>query len=252
MQDSQITLHDLGRKSSDTDHEIYSYKEIVTNPDKYHLPNNFVAEAVGQVCAAHSPEEVWPIEKCDSNYGIAGMSTSGRTFNLQKLGALLRLADELDNSFLRVNEIPGQEDSPRQIIRDVNPIHEKGIIEIQAEPSTWEQWSQLHSIRNYCQKRLSEIEEYLEKIGLNYYQIWLQPGEFYEPLSQESDLVIYYDLVEAVALLAENHYSKVDILEKINGSEISVLCTDKRLGCSIRTAILVRDCLTILKQQLSV
>lgn len=239
-----VYLHDIGRKSSDTDHEIYSYKEIVTNPDKYHLPNNFVAEAVGQVCAAHSPEEVWPIEKCDSNYGIAGMSTSGRTFNLQKLGALLRLADELDNSFLRVNEIPGQENSPRQIIRDVNPIHEKGIIEIQAEPSTWEQWSQLHSIRNYCQKRLSEIEEYLEKIGLNYYQIWLQPGEFYEPLSQESDLVIYYDLVEAVALLAENHYSKVDILEKINGSEISVLCTDKRLGCSIRTAILVRDCLT--------
>ena len=239
-----VYLHDIGRKVSDSEHEIYSYKEIVNNPDKYHLPNIFVAEAIGQVCAAHSPEEVWPIVKCDRAYGIAGMSSSGRPFNLQKLGALLRLGDELDNSFLRVNEIPGQESSPRKIIRDVNPIQEKGIIEIQAKPSTWEQWSQLQSIRNYCQKRLSEIEDYLEQIGLNYYQIWLQPSQFYEPLSQENDLVVYYDLVEAVGLLAENHYSKVDLLVKINDSEISVLCTDKRLGNTTRTAILVRDCLT--------
>lgn len=233
-------LHDIGRKADNEDHELASYYEIKNNYLKYRMPNQFVAEAVAQVCAAHAPESKWPISKCDNRYGVAGFCSSGKTLNLQVLGAMLRIADELDNSYRRVQFIPTQETSPRQFIRDVIPVPEKGIIEIQAVPGNWVQWNELQRIRNICQAKLSEVEKYLVSIGLNYYQVWLNPGEFYVPLSDDCNDVAYQDLVEVVASLVHHQYSSIDILVLIDDSEISILCTDKKLGLVTNTALMVR------------
>lgn len=202
-----VYLHDIGRKSPEGYHELESYERIRNNLTIYNLQNNFIAEAVAQLCAAHAPESVWPIEKCKKDYGIFGLTSSGRTFNLQRLGALLRIADELDHSYVRVQGISGQVSSPRHLIRDVNPLPIRLVIEIQADPKSWEEWYELVKFRDRSQKRLREVMKYLEDVGLDYYQIWLRPEGFFVPLSSPKEAPHYYDMVESVDSLAEGRYT---------------------------------------------
>jgi len=240
-----IYLHDIGHRLPTLHHEIESYNIILRDPEKFHLCDEFEAKAVAQICAAHSQESVWPIEKCDKSFGIAALTSSGRTFNLQRLGALLRIADELDNTYIRVRGIVSEEGSVRQIIRDINPIPKKGIIEIQAQPRTWEDWELLIKIREYSQRRLREVMKYIEDIGLEYYQIWLQPENFTAPLKLPESTTEYQDLIQAVAVLSESRFASVDILTKFGDCEIPIICTDKRLGVSTKTAFFLSPTLTI-------
>uniref|UniRef100_UPI0027BAFEED HD domain-containing protein n=1 Tax=Desulfobulbus sp. TaxID=895 RepID=UPI0027BAFEED len=234
-----IYLHDIGRLQSNLHHEMESYEIIKNNYSKFHLQNLFEADAISQVCAAHADEAIWPIKKCEKNYGISNLTSSGRTFNLQKLGALLRIADELDNSFIRVNGLRGEEGSIRHIIRDVNPIPSKGIVEIQAHPITWEDWIILLKIKDYTQKRIREVQSYLEESKLEYYQVWLRPNNFQAPLNLPQPISNYHDLIESVANLIAPRFTSVEMLENINNCEISILCKDIKFGITTITAILV-------------
>lgn len=241
-----IYLHDIGRKTTHHHHEIVAYDEIKKKPEKFFLKNIFEAEAVAQICAAHAPEDVWPILTCDDNFGIAGLTSAGKTFNLQLLGALLRIADELENTYLRVSGISSQQNSPRMLIRDINPIPTHGIIEIQAQPNTWKDWASLRYIREHCERRLREVTTQLEQIGLHYYQVWLRPRpeEFKAPLSIPIPVSAYHELVEQIALFVELKFDEVDIFTKIDDREISVLCSSNTLDLITKTAILAAPILT--------
>ena len=198
-------------------------------PAAYCLRNTFEANAIAQVCAAHAPETVWSIERCDPDYGIASLTFSGRTFNLQTLGALLRIADELDNSFVRVSGLLDQQESVRHVIRDINPVPQKGIIEIHSEPRTWSDWEHLLAIRDIAQKRLREVSKCLERIGLFYYQVWLRPVEFSSTIQLPQPVTLYHDLVTNVGALVEPRFDSVDLLVEMDGCEISILCTNTTL-----------------------
>jgi hypothetical protein len=233
-----VYLHDIGRKQNNEQHEIESYQQIRENPSRFHL-DVFEANAIAQICAAHAPESVWPINRCDPNYGIAGLTSSGRTFNLRRLGALLRIGDELDNAYVRVRGTSAEISSIRRLIRDINPQPTKGIIEIQAEPQTWEDAELLFNMREYTQRRLKEVQPYLKELHLDYYQIWLDLGEFKAPLSLPRPISAYEDLIETTASLLEPIYTSVDLLTKIEDCEISILCTQNNFGMITRTAVLV-------------
>jgi len=239
-----VYLHDIGRSTDAYHHEIEAYNRIRANPRDFFLKNEHEAEAVAQICAAHAPENVWPIQRCDANYGIAGLTSEGRTFDLQCMGALLRIADELDNSYVRVDGIVSQSKSIRAVVRDVNPLPSKGVIEIQANPRSWKDWSSLKAMRENTQRRLREVGEYLEKLGLSYYQIWLRPSKFEAPLRIPEPTSTYHDMVEKVALLVQPRFERVDVLAKLCGCEVSVLCTSTRIGRPLCTAILVAPQLT--------
>jgi hypothetical protein len=239
-----VYLHDIGRKTNEKDHELESYRQIQKNPQKYLLRDTFEAEAVAQICAAHAKENVWPIQRCDANYGIAGLTSSGRPLNLQRMGSLLRIADELDNTYLRVSGLNSQIDSPRNLIRDINPVPSKGIIEIQAQPRTWSDWVALHSIKDYCEQRVREVIPYLEQLGLNYYQVWIQPQNFTAPLTVPKPLESYHDLIEKVSLLLSNRYDSVEILPMVGSCEVSILCSFSPLKIATKIAVLVAPDLT--------
>ncbi|HLC16027.1 MAG TPA: HD domain-containing protein, partial [Thermodesulfovibrionia bacterium] len=235
-----VYLHDIGRKLPSLHHEIESYKEIKNNYRQFHLLNAFEAEAVAQICAAHAEEKIWSIRKCDNSFGIAALSSSGRTFNLQRLGTLLRIADELDNTYVRVNGLYSEQGSIRNLIRDINPLPNRGVIEIQAQPQTWEDWELIVSVSEYTQKRIREVNKYLQDIGLDYYQVWPKPMDFKAPLSIDITIKKHPDLIESVALLAESRFSKVEILSKLEDCEISVLCKQVDFGgIETITAILI-------------
>lgn len=83
-----VYLHDIGRKQDDHHHELESYRMLTEDPRRFHLRDGFEAEAVGQICASHAPESDWPIQKTDANYGIAGLTSTGRTLNLTRPAGL--------------------------------------------------------------------------------------------------------------------------------------------------------------------
>lgn len=234
-----VYLHDIGRKQKNEHHEIESYEQIRKSPERFHLRDVFEANAVAQICAAHADNSVWPINKCDPNYGIIDLTSSGRTFNLQRLGALMRIGDELDNAYVRVRGITDENGSVRRLIRDINPQPKKAIIEIQAEPRTWEDWELLSDVKEYTQRRLKEVRPYLRELSLDYYQVWLQPGEFKAPLSLPRPISAYEGMIESVAILLEHNYTSVEMLATIGDCEVSILCTDNNFGIITRTAVLV-------------
>jgi hypothetical protein len=238
-----VYLHDIGRATPLLHHELESYKQIKAFPSQFHLKDKFEAEAVAQICAAHASEDVFPIDSCDTNYGIAGLSLTGRPFNLRRLGALLRIADEIDNTYVRVRGIPDQQGSVRNIIRFVNPVPEKGLIEIQADPETWEDWEDLTRVKDYCQKRIREVSQDLEEIGLYYYQVWLNPDSFHVPFKVPPYQKNIDDIVQIIATLAEENYSLVEIFKTIDEFEISILCHDRKFGTVTITGILVYETL---------
>lgn len=233
-----IYLHDIGRKTNAFHHEIESYKNIRENPHLYYL-NPFEAEAVSQICAAHAKEEEWSIEKNDSNFGIAELSqiSGGGASDLQKLGALLRLCDELDNTYIRTKSISSQKLSVRNIIQDVNPKYELAIIEIQASPTNWNEYELLQKTVSDTQQRLKEVEKYLKPIQLYYYQIWLKPKDFQGPMSINFKDTSSQDFVLKVATLLERRYSDVKLDEKLCNINIPILCIEKKIGIVSKTAV---------------
>jgi len=171
-----VYLHDIGRSEDEHHHEKETYHQILDNPEKYGLKNEFEAYAVAEVCYGHAKESEKPIKSIRTNYGIAGLSN--KPLNLQFLAALLRLADEVDNAYIRVRGIKGQKGSIRNLIRYIGFDTSRWIIEFQSEPITWKDWIELKIIRNYTQTRLNEIKDILELNGILYYQIWLDPKDF--------------------------------------------------------------------------
>ncbi len=240
---ASVYLHDIGRRKASLHHELESYNQIRKYHSMFYLQNHFVGEAVAQVCAAHAEEAEWPIAKCDNSYGIFELNDSGRPLDLRRLGALLRISDELENTYTRVNGVINQVSSVRHLIRDINPIHSKGIIEIQSEPNTWEDWAQLKAVRDYTDKRVKEVTEYLKQSGLSYYQVWLGPKSFSAPLSIFENNTSYQDLVECIATLAESTGANVEIFSKIEGCEISVIATENKLGFTTKAAFMIAQSL---------
>ncbi len=227
-----IYLHDIGRSTKNNQHEIESYKMIKEFPALFHL-NEHEAEAIAQICASHAQEDIWPITKNDENFGILNLTQNGKTFNLQVLGALLRLSDELDNSFVRTRGIPDQKESIRNIIRDINPVFERAIIEIHANPKTWQEYHELVLIKNYTQKRLREVQAILEKIELQYYQIWLPIDKFTAPLNFDISSTDIQGFTDDLISILGAEFSDIDINSKIKDIELPIVIESECFGKKI-------------------
>lgn len=186
-----VYLHDVGRSDPVGHHAINSYEMIKNDPNRFCLYEPFVPKAVAEICAAHAPEHIWPIDSCQKEYGIEGLCA--RPLNLSHLGALLRIADELDNTYLRVRGINSEKGSPREIIRFINPKPEVKQIEIQSEPMSKADFDHLQGICRYTNKILSEVRHKLAEMRIYYDQVVLTPesfiptiGSLVEPSAQRS------------------------------------------------------------------
>jgi TolB-like protein len=119
-------MHDIGYWQNGQlkakGHPERSRKLIEERPDTY-LLGDFpsmsgaipgVVQAVGWVCYGHTEEAYLPLLQVPNSF--ADQSLSSETLNLRKLSALLRLADEADDPYIRlsVHEIPS--------IRSMTPL----------------------------------------------------------------------------------------------------------------------------------
>ncbi len=112
-----VYLHDIGyRDESDRidpkDHSLRSRKYILNDPDKYFFgpfrPHHRtkmippIAEAVANVCFGHSTEDICPIADLPENF--ADEQLCQEPINLIRITALLRLADEMDQAYIRMDQ----------------------------------------------------------------------------------------------------------------------------------------------------
>lgn len=108
-----VYLHDIGYRNEkdeieSRDHPLRSRDYILKNPDKY-LFDQFprmkpgeaplAAEAVAEVCYGHAPESTCPLAGIRNDF--PDICLCRNTLNLRRLAALLRLADEMDQAYIR-------------------------------------------------------------------------------------------------------------------------------------------------------
>jgi tetratricopeptide (TPR) repeat protein/TusA-related sulfurtransferase len=106
-------LHDIGYwhngKLDPINHPQRSHDRIINNPDEYLLGDfplfkgeeNRVAKAIALVCLGHSEEKYVPLEVIPKEFADQNLCPIG-TMNLRMLAALLRLADETDDPYVRM------------------------------------------------------------------------------------------------------------------------------------------------------
>jgi len=234
-----VYLHDISRKFNDMPgegtlsgrrHEFLSAEEIENNFEKYKLNDKFEAHAVAEIIRAHASESDCPIENVDFDYGIQGLSDKG--INLQFLGALLRISDELDNCFRRVQDIESEQDSPRNIVRFVKFDWNRSQITIQAEPKSIKESNFLIFLRRQAQKRLDEVKPVLEKHGIYYQNILLDQGKIKPPARPGKPVPF---------LPPERHSSRSEastlisggMLEKQPSTIIARIVVERRMGRTV-------------------
>ena len=112
-----VYLHDIGYRNElgqieSSDHPLRSKKYILKDPKKY-LFDQFppmkegeaplAAQAVSDVCYGHAHESVCPLRDIPNNFGDQTLYTE--PLNLRRLAALLRLADEMDQAYIRLGHL---------------------------------------------------------------------------------------------------------------------------------------------------
>jgi len=112
-----VYLHDIGYRNEQgeiesRDHPLRSKKYILEDPRKY-LFDRFpsmkkgeaplAAQAVADVCYGHAHESVCPLRDIPNDFGDQNLCQKG--LNLRRLAALLRLADEMDQAYIRLGHL---------------------------------------------------------------------------------------------------------------------------------------------------
>jgi len=112
-----VYLHDIGYRNEEGEIEARAHPQrsrsyILDNPDKY-LFSQFprmkpeepplAAQAVAEVCYGHAHESVCPLRDIPNDFGDQCLCKD--PLNLRRLAALLRLADEMDQAYIRLGHL---------------------------------------------------------------------------------------------------------------------------------------------------
>jgi Sulfatase-modifying factor enzyme 1 len=112
-----VYLHDIGYMNEQgeiesRDHPLRSKKYILEDPKKY-LFDRFpsmqkgeaplAGQAVAEVCYGHAHESIRPLRDISNDFGDSCLCKD--SLNLRRLAALLRLADEMDQAYIRLGHL---------------------------------------------------------------------------------------------------------------------------------------------------
>ena len=112
-----VYLHDIGYRNEHgkiepSDHPLRSRNYILEDPKKY-LFDQFppmkegeaplAAQAVAEVCYGHAHESIRHLRDISNNFGDTCLCKD--PLNLRRLAALLRLADEMDQAYIRLGHL---------------------------------------------------------------------------------------------------------------------------------------------------
>jgi hypothetical protein len=132
-----VYLHDIGYRNEQgkiesDNHPLRSKDYILKDPKKY-LFDRFssmkkgeaplAAQAVAEVCYGHAHESICPLRNISNNFGDSCLCKDA--LNLRRLAALLRLADEMDQAYIRLGHLRNSISLPA-ISQGIVRMHWKG------------------------------------------------------------------------------------------------------------------------------
>lgn len=178
-------LHDVGYKIDSRDHIKCGADDILHNYRKYGFSDRYIAKAVSWICSRHGPEKDYPIHKGNRGTIIAGISQD--PLDLPFIAGLLRIADEVDNVYVRA---PGKDypsEDLRYLIQGVYVNVSHWLIEFQLDTVTNSfQWRKLCSMRKYVQERLNDLLDIFESRKLHYHKHSVITNPDRDPLTQQA------------------------------------------------------------------
>ena len=224
---SATYLHDIGYKKNydvvSKDHAKRSQEMILENPERYQLGDfpKFnekyprIAEAIGLVCLGHYIDlnndifDTIPDEFQDHVFG-------NDYINLRKLTALLRLADEADDPYIR--------SAP-----SIQSIRSKfSLVSINGNTIIWH-WDKAKEkdpliFEQYRKEKISNLESsthYLRSIGAGFWFVVLQPEINFHDI-EINKLKLNSDSQNIGILLKSIDIKLTNLIQKISGENNSI------------------------------
>lgn len=217
-----IYLHDLGYLKDPKNHPQETYDLIKYNYQNFHIYDKYLAKALAIICLAHGQCDLSKI-KIDFPIDILNKT---ETFDLRFLGSLLRLADDLDEGYLRILYIKGQEESHRSYIThiDIGPQ----LIKIKSRPNSKTEWEKVEDTRTYIQNRLDEMKEILGQRSIKIEEIQMYPRTWSE---DKTSSIKYRKRATDISIKG-----KKDVLFLFDHSQLGLeIMRDVQVNCSSLT-----------------
>lgn len=164
-----IYTHDVGYRSGAKNHARASHNAIIGHPKDFFIHDNGLAQAVALIVLAHGLEG---LSEIPNRFPVDFLSKT-EEFDLRFLGALLLVADEMDQGFLRVFNRLGQSGSVRNDVYhvDIGPQ----IVNLKTKPSSKDQWKRLSELASRVEERLKSVSDILRARGVRIEQARLYP-----------------------------------------------------------------------------
>ncbi|MFX0202756.1 MAG: hypothetical protein ACFFCW_42170 [Candidatus Hodarchaeota archaeon] len=218
-----VYAHDVGYRISEKDHAKHTHDMITKNSDKFFIHDRNLAEAVALISLAHDIDDINMIPE---NFPIDFLNKTDE-FDLRFLGALLRIADELDQGYLRVFNRIGEETSLRANVYHVEIGPQ--IIKLKTKPKTRDDWNNLKEITDYIQTQLDVIKEIISKRGIKLEQVSLYPTVWTKtrhPREEERTVdQVYHEYKGRVLCLMDRSLLGAEILEEFQTIYESAIVT---------------------------
>jgi hypothetical protein len=164
-----IYVHDVGYRVDPATHPEHSRAMVLETPGEFFILDAPLAEAIGWLCAAHGMNDLTDVPQA---FPVDLLSRT-EEFDLQFLSAVLLLADEMDQTYLRVFNVKGQKDSPRTEVYHVEIGPQ--IIKLKTKPSTEGQYKELKDLSVKVQLRLQGVHAILRSRGVKIEEVRLYP-----------------------------------------------------------------------------
>jgi len=273
-------LHDVGKipdlqvqfGKQGVTHEEIGKKWVIQDWAKLNLVNEHVASLVASVIYGHSKQRIDWLQQTGELPSAPHHIEGWKGLDPPFLACLLRLADELDESYTRTspfierfnfNDIRDK----RACIRSIVISPEQFTIEIHASPKSFKIEAFLYKYREWLQDRLDGVIPYISKHGLYYRVVDLiidrcslmglrnvdsEPGELAEwaeeaALPRLFEMASYYDsnvreaVVSALSRLVMHKSVLRRIEEMTRDPDVSVSGTAKKELDNIRKLYTVSD-----------
>jgi len=176
-----IYTHDAGYRESGKAHAKASHDAIIEHPERFFIHYENLAKAIAWIALAHGLDD---LSNVPSAFPVDFLSKT-LEFDLQFLGALLLLADEMDQAYLRVFNRAGQERSQRNSIYHVEIGPQ--IVKLKTKPDSSDQWEQLRKTATHIQLRLDRVAPILGRRGVKLEQVTLYPTVWAEQGPHEEE-----------------------------------------------------------------
>jgi hypothetical protein len=244
-----IYTHDVGYRKEAKSHARHSHDLILRDPASFFINDTQLAKAIALVVLCHGQDDLTGIP---SAFAVDFLSKTTE-FDLRFLGALLLMADEMDQGYLRVFNRTGHEDGPRSKVYHIEIGPQ--IVKVKTSPATEREWQELKGIVERVQARLDSVAGVLRSRGIKLEQVslyptgWAEEGRHKDRLERiDAKKVATNHSSRKVLFLLDRTVLGAEILQRVQvlSPDLTVLPVSSAVGAPVSLSEATFDCVVLL------